>query len=91
MKVNYGQLGTEAEIVLIRLSREAEGQPAGTLSNVYLPEPVSFYGLGDLFLELDAIYRYLRFPCADRDVRYFSSRRQLQANRQPVPAGHPPV
>lgn len=85
MKVNYGQLGTEAEIVLIRLSREAEGQPAGTLSNVYLPEPVSFYGLGDLFLELDAIYRYLRFPCADRDVRYFSSRRQLQANRQPVP------
>lgn len=29
MKVNYGQLGTEAEIVLIRLSREAEGQPPG--------------------------------------------------------------
>ncbi|WP_308753745.1 hypothetical protein [uncultured Anaerotruncus sp.] len=85
MKVNYGQLGTEAEIVLIRLSREAEGQPAGTLSNVYLPEPVSFYGLGDLLLELDAIYRYLRFPCQDRDIRYFSSRRQLQANRPPVP------
>lgn len=85
MKVNYGQLGTEAEIVLIRLSREAEGQPAGTLSNVYLPEPVSFYGLGDLLLELDAIYRYLRFPCQDRDTRYFSRRRQLQANRPPVP------
>lgn len=85
MKVNYGQLGTEAEIVLIRLSREAEGQPAGTLSNVYLPEPVSFYGLGDLLLELDAIYRYLRFPCQDRDIRYFSRRRQLQANRPPVP------